>query len=320
MQCTVIHILTVKNWGPPQIVVKKMLGIINGDETIDLSDTDTFVGTFGKRLPFSVLYDFVKERKQFIFNRNIPQASCLCEICEKVCLMAKGINKSCKQSIPTNPHDIVERYSCNSTSKTCRMGDCTDSSNFELDVNIDESSSDSEDGESGITVISYYIWGTGNKRGQKVLQTIDRMEASDNWIESVKSLKQHIHRKRVQVSSLNTIKAELGEDEILMQVDYSQSYKNAEQDEIQSAYFGHSCFSLFTACVYYREDEELHKLPITITTESSEHSRITSFSCLDEIVSHVEQKLARLLLPVPVQICFLSFFKFPTIQRTRVAL
>ena len=44
--------------------------------------------------------------------------------------------------------------------------------------------------------------------------------------------------------------------------------------------------------MYYPEDDELHKLPITITTESSEHSRITSFSCLDEVVSHVEQKLA----------------------------
>ena len=75
-----------------------------------------------------------------------------------------------------------------------------------------------------------------------------------------------------------------------MQIDYSESYKNAEQNEIQSAYFGHSCFSIFTACCYYRTEEgELMTYPVTITSTSSDHSRIAAFSCVNEILKVMEE-------------------------------
>ena len=51
-------------------------------------------------------------------------------------------------------------------------------------------------------------------------------------------MKEHIHRKRVQVESYNSHKDELKKGEALVHVDYSESYKNKQQDEIQSAYFG----------------------------------------------------------------------------------
>ena len=75
-----------------------------------------------------------------------------------------------------------------------------------------------------------------------------------------------------------------------MHVDYSESYKNA-QDEIQSAYFGHTCFSLFTACYYYRSinSSHLENVPITITSESSDHSRNAAFSCVNEIEDTKQQ-------------------------------
>ena len=66
-----------------------------------------------------------------------------------------------------------------------------------------------------------------------------------------------------------------------MQVDYSESYKEADQIEIQSAYFGHSCFSILTACCYYRTEEgELMTYLVTITSESSDHSREQHFLVL----------------------------------------
>ena len=89
------------------------------------------------------------------------------------------------------------------------------------------------------------------------------------------------------------MKEDIDFGEIIMHVDYSESYKNAQQDEIQSAYFGHTCFSLFTACCYYRNKNSLllENVPITITSESSDHSRIAAFSCINTIVKHMEEKL-----------------------------
>ena len=46
---------------------------------------------------------------------------------------------------------------------------------------------------------------------------------------------------------------DLKQGDAILHVDYSESYKN-KQDEIQSAYFGQSIFSLFTACVYHLDD------------------------------------------------------------------
>ena len=77
-----------------------------------------------------------------------------------------------------------------------------------------------------------------------------------------------------------------------MEVDYSESYKNAEQNKIQSAYFGHSCFSIFTACCYYRTEEgDLMTYPAKISSDSRNHSRIAAFSCVNNILKVMEEKI-----------------------------
>ena len=80
--------------------------------------------------------------------------------------------------------------------------------------------------------------------------TIDYQDALEQWIEEISNLKKHIHRKRIQVEEFDKRKEQLEEGELIEQCDYSDNYKNVEQDEIQSAYFGHTYFSIFTACGY----------------------------------------------------------------------
>ena len=94
----------------------------------------------------------------------------------------------------------------------------------------------------------------------------------------------------MQAASLIPAKESLEEDGILMLVDYSESYKNAEQDKIQSAYFGHTCFSLFTACVYYPDNQEVIKIPIIVTTESSKHHFPTQMSSWNMLKKNWELK------------------------------
>ena len=75
-------------------------------------------------------------------------------------------------------------------------------------------------------------------------------------------------------------------------MDYSESYKNKQQDEIQSAYFGQSCFSLFTACVYHKdEDGNLVKLPICVVSESNDQSRSAALACVDVVVKEIIKHL-----------------------------
>jgi len=85
----------------------------------------------------------------------------------------------------------------------------------------------------------------------------------------------------------------------LVHVDYSESYKNKQQNEIQSAYFGQSSFSLFTACVYHNDDNgNLVKRPICVVSESNDHSRAAALTCVDIVVKEVEKHvhLSKLIL------------------------
>lgn len=62
---------------------------------------------------------------------------------------------------------------------------------------------------------------------------------------------------------------------------------NLELQEIQSAYFGHECFSIFTACCYHcATNKELVNENITVTSERSDHPGIASHTCIIKVMSN----------------------------------
>ena len=48
-------------------------------------------------------------------------------------------------------------------------------------------------------------------------------EAIKTWTSSVVNLKQHIHRKRIQVFCLNSFNEDLKNPDVLLQVDFSET-------------------------------------------------------------------------------------------------
>ena len=114
-----------------------------------------------------------------------------------------------------------------------------------------------------------------------MLANVEPEEAIDVFNQQLAVLKKHIFTKRKQTTVCNELKNELKTGQFLVNVDYSENCENKQQDEIQSAYFGHITFSLFTACCCLKteDDGELVKENITVTSEAPEHSRIAAFSC-----------------------------------------
>ena len=221
-------------------------------------------------------------------------------MCENSCLLAKGISKCVKGvNLPANPYEIVEENYCDSSNDDCMLGSyvqCSSPNKFNGN-DRETSSNDSDDTDSSGREtdgdqVTYSKWGRIENKVQKMTVTEDCSDCVRSCKESVKSSKQHIFRKRSQAAFLIETKSNLQEGHLLMQVDYSESYKNAEQNEIQSGYFDHSCFSIFTACCYYRiEEGELMTYAVTITSESSDHSRIAVFSCVIKILKVMEERI-----------------------------
>lgn len=68
--------------------LKVLLHILNGNATID---SERFLSKFSKDITFRQMYDFIKIHPEFVCNKDIPQSSCLCEVCENAAFVTKSI-------------------------------------------------------------------------------------------------------------------------------------------------------------------------------------------------------------------------------------
>ena len=112
------HVYTGKVNDEKQYVQKRYLLWSLRDALEIINGVAGFKDEFGESLSFSRFYHFIKGKKQIILQKDIPETSCLCEICENASLMAKAARKR-KNAHPTNAHDIVKRYSCDSKKISC---------------------------------------------------------------------------------------------------------------------------------------------------------------------------------------------------------
>ena len=144
--------------------------------------------------------------------------------------------------------------------------------------------------------VEYYKWAKLDGKAKKVVKSVDAEEAIELFNEQVNILKAHIFVKRTQNTHYNRRKENLKTSEFIIQVDYKENYKDKEQDEIQSAYFGHNSFSIFTTIF----DGILLNKNFTVTSKATDHSRIAVFSCIDLIIDSLRKKFLSQFNSYPV--------------------
>ena len=266
-----------------------ILDIINGNTLINEGDAN-FIERFSRKIKFHELYRFLKSHKEYVYNKAIPQSSCLCEICENAVFVALALNKFLKigSEVPKDPHSIVETYSCDSSQKDCMSSDCDEC--YFTGICQGDFKENNED-------VKYSCWTKKDGKVSKVVKIISTNEAIDLFEEHVKIFKNHIFIKRVQNRKYNDLKENLKEGEVIIHVDYSENYQNKNQDEIQSAYFGHSTFSIFTACCYLNVYGKVINKNYIVTTEASDHSRIAAHSCIRVIVNALRKEYPNMFCP-----------------------
>ena len=109
--------------------------------------------------------------------------------------------------------------------------------------------------------------------------------------------------KRTQNTHYNRLKENLKTNEFIIHVDYSENCKDKEQDEIQSAYFRHTSFSVFTACYYTRGiDGTFLNENFSAKSEATDHSRTAAFSCINSIIFTLQKSF---LHNLTVILCFI---------------
>ena len=88
--------------------------------------------------------------------------------------------------------------------------------------------------------------------------------------EEVAILKEHTHIKQRQVNAYQEIKASLSPNDLMIQVDFAESYKNEQQYAIQSAYFviNASAFSQRVAILMSKEKSKTITLLLSLKDQT----------------------------------------------------
>ena len=237
-------------------------------------------------------------------------------LCEDVTLLATGVNKVLKDKLPTSPHDIVEKFSCSSTRhcmydaccEICSSIDINIPDNMEIIESQNKGSTDNDDdyhddqSDQPKKSVRFYKWGKSDEgKITKISQNLSVTDATESLKQQIAVLKKHLFTKRTQASTYNEVKDNLKQNDLLIHVDYSENDNNKQQWEIQSAYFGHASFSIFTTCCYFKDESNaINKEAITVTSETSDHSRSASVSCLQKVIHFVREKYTHLPLKLNV--------------------
>ena len=109
------------------------------------------------------------------------------------------------------------------------------------DEDVDEDSSESDspvcDSEPEGGNVAFYRCQTIDKKIAKSKIEVSFKDAIEMLKDELVVLKEHIHIKRRQVSAYQGMKASLGPNDLMVQVDFAASYKNDQQDAITKCLF-----------------------------------------------------------------------------------
>ena len=135
---------------------------------------------------------------------------------------------SCKSSDLTDEKVIVE---------SSEAKDSKNSSNFEnSDHSEDIENDENWKFENDAAEVTFYRWQTIDKKINKPTIEVSFNGFIEMFKEEVGISKEHIHIKRRQVNAYWEIKASLTDNDLMVQVDFAESYKSDQRDVIQRLY------------------------------------------------------------------------------------
>ena len=146
------------------------------------------------------------------------------------------------------PKRIATCLNCPSVSVSLDGGASSSTSSSPSEYEGD-SDSDNDDSE-----MKYFQWLSIDGKANKALVSTPFDEVEAILKDKIKKLKLHLFVRNEQYKAYNNLKNKMPSNAMVPHVDYAESYENKQQDKRQSAYLGHTTFSLFTAAVDIRHE------------------------------------------------------------------
>lgn len=249
--------------------------------------------------------EVIANEKHLVLQAKTPEDDCRCEICENAQLLLDAIKTHFRKTkendlvkdLPLDPLELVEVGVCSCKNYECMTNKCQQCPGKAPIASVCEALEKVEK-------IQYYKWSTIEKKVVKRMEEETGEQIAVMLEEVVTGAKMRRHKYNIyrQFSELKFLKRNLKKEEVILSVDFSKNYDNKQRHEIQSAYFGHDNFTIFTAACYMHneitvenfskeidEETNLTVVPIAIVSNETSHDRNVAFTNNNKLIKIVKE-------------------------------
>lgn len=104
-------------------ITREVLNILSGSTLLESNSKDNFHNQFNREIMCRQLHYLLKGNKQYLYNGEISQWPCLCEICKNAVFLVTALNKKlhpeCRLSLSV--FELVSKFSCDDSIDKCMI-------------------------------------------------------------------------------------------------------------------------------------------------------------------------------------------------------
>ncbi|XP_041349280.1 uncharacterized protein LOC121368607 [Gigantopelta aegis] len=204
--------------------------------------------------------------KHVLLTSFITRSTCLCTKHQNMALKIKAIRKE-GVNVPINPETFVKE-----------SHDCDE---YELPENV-----------------TYSQWKRveieeKNKR-KSVMRIVQTVVPKETFLDILKKeaveFRDHITRVKIQYEAIRTLKENLPQHHIILQMDFAENYSCNTMEEIQSAYFNKTGVTIHQVVCYYRgNDGSLEHKSFVAISDVLSHVSSTVIAIIETIIPYIKE-------------------------------
>ena len=137
--------------------------------------------------------------------------------------------------------------------------------------------------------IKYRIWKKvevepGKFRMKIIDQECERESFKTDLEIQLRTFQGHIKRVQEQYRQIRTLKENLPENEIVLQMDFAENYSCRSLDEVQTAYWSQSIVTLHPVVAYFKQNGKTKHQSFVIVSDEMSHSASTIYTFIGKIM------------------------------------
>lgn len=231
---------------------------------------------------------FVSHRPQecVLIGSSGTHTVCVCVIHQNIKLMLASAFKSDDENNFCDYHTWLNLGICQQTTEKCYFGNCMNCPGFDNIKGVLQEYYD----KNNIEFIKFNLW---TQTDRSFLET--RFESVDDFIDNFVSrlpkLLKHSFLSKQQSSYFNKVKENLGEQEILVVLDFAENYSFKIQDEVQSYHWSNDQATIHPFGIYYMENNELKFTNFVIISDITKHNTFTVDIFIREFINFISRTI-----------------------------